>query len=39
MTIRSASFVGSADLTVGLVNLSTMTSDVFGALEEEIHAR
>jgi hypothetical protein len=39
MTIRSASSTGSIGLTVGLVNLLTMTSDRVGALKEAIHAR
>jgi hypothetical protein len=38
MTMRSALSAGSATLTKGLVNFSTMTSDGVGALEEAIHA-
>jgi hypothetical protein len=37
MTIRYVSSVGYAGFTVGLVNLSTITSDKVGALEEAIH--
>jgi hypothetical protein len=39
MTMRSASSVGSATLTEGLVNFSMMTYGGVGALEEVIHAR
>jgi hypothetical protein len=39
MTIRFASLVGSAGLTEGLDNFTTMTSGGVGALEEAIHAR